>query len=255
MLKRNYFRESLFKSDMPPIKTATCDSATNGDRHVVAFRSRGSRFAAVNSLVVLGVCLAALCSGTLAFLFATTSSNQNEEGSSSTPQVSDSSDFAIEIRRPTGPPTVDVGQLDFHGKPVSIACAACHATRRPNLANKLPSDLNEFHTSLELVHGNIACMSCHNQNDYDSLKLADGSRVEFQNVMTLCAQCHGQQAREFDLGIHGGMTGYWDLSRGGQQKNNCVDCHHPHKPAFPKMKPTFKPKDRFLDNSEHHDEH
>jgi hypothetical protein len=35
-------------------------------------------------------------------------------------------------------------------------------------------------------------------------------------------------------------------------KNNCIDCHDPHAPAYPKMIVGFKPKDRF---NEPHDEH
>ncbi len=50
--------------------------------------------------------------------------------------------------------------------------------------------------------------------DYDSLQLADGHRVEFTDVMTLCGQCHGPQMKDFNHGVHGGLNGYWDLSRG-----------------------------------------
>ena len=89
-------------------------------------------------------------------------------------------------------------------------------------------------------------------DDYDSLKLADGTRVEFTEVMTLCAQCHGQQMKDYEHGAHGGMNGYWDRSRGPQTKNNCVDCHNPHAPQFPKMQPTFKPRDRFLEKETEH---
>jgi hypothetical protein len=64
-------------------------------------------------------------------------------------------------------------------------------------------------------------------------------------VMDLCGQCHGPQARDYAHGAHGGMTGYWDLSRGPRERNNCIDCHDPHAPAFPKVRPVFAPKDRF----------
>lgn len=154
--------------------------------------------------------------------------------------------FAVTIRKPTGPPRVATGTLDFHGNEISVGCATCHATRKPNSSNRTPADLNEFHGEMNFNHGKISCLSCHNSDDYDALKLADGSRVEFQDVMTLCAQCHGGQMKDYDHGAHGGMNGYWDLSRGPRMKNNCVDCHHPHSPQFPKMQPTFKPRDRFL---------
>jgi hypothetical protein len=75
----------------------------------------------------------------------------------------------------------------------------------------------------------------------------------YENVMTLCSQCHSKQAESFAHGAHGGMNGHWDLSRGPQMKNNCIDCHDPHVPKYPKMIVGFKPKDRFNEpsNSEH----
>ncbi len=158
--------------------------------------------------------------------------------------------FSVDIRKPIGPPRVLTGLDDVHGSAVTVSCSTCHATREPNPANKVGSDLNEFHGSLSISHGSLSCLSCHNSNDYDALKLADGSRVEFTNVMTLCAQCHSRQMQDFEHGVHGGMNGYWDLNRGAQTKNNCVDCHQPHAPQFPKMVPTFKPRDRFLEKAD-----
>lgn len=155
--------------------------------------------------------------------------------------------FAVSIRKPEGPPRVITGLTDLHGNPVTAACSTCHSTRKPNSTNRTAQDLNEFHGNLKISHGAISCLSCHNGEDYDALKLADGRRLEFTEVMTLCAQCHGPQMKAYEHGAHGGMTGHWDLSRGPQVKNNCVDCHNPHAPQFPKMQPTFKPKDRFLE--------
>ena len=88
-----------------------------------------------------------------------------------------------------------------------------------------------------------------------SLRSADGRRIPYAEVMTLCSQCHGSQATAFAHGAHGGMTGFWDLSRGPQMKNNCIDCHDPHAPQFPKMVVEFKPRDRFLEGEAAHDDH
>lgn len=150
------------------------------------------------------------------------------------------------VRRPDGPPRVDLGTVDADGNPVTAACSTCHATRPANANNRKPADLNEFHQNMAFAHGRVSCLSCHNPNDYDTLHLADGQSVEYADVMTLCAQCHGPQTRDFEHGAHGGMQGHWDLSKGPRTRNNCVDCHDPHTPGFPAMKPTFKPKDRFL---------
>jgi nitrate reductase cytochrome c-type subunit len=155
--------------------------------------------------------------------------------------------FAVSIRKPSGPPRVATGLTDLHGSEVTVSCSTCHSTRQSNHQNKTAKDLGEFHGELKFSHGTISCLSCHNEGDYDALKLADGTRVEFTDVMTLCAQCHGPQMKDYQHGVHGGMNGYWDLTRGPRVKNNCIDCHKPHAPQFPKMQPTFKPKDRFLD--------
>lgn len=155
--------------------------------------------------------------------------------------------YPVTIRKPSGPPRVLTGLNDPHGVPITVACSTCHASREANFENKTAADLDEFHGSLAFAHGNISCLSCHNSDDYDALKLADGSRVEFTDVMTLCAQCHGPQMRDYEHGVHGGFNGYWDLARGPREKNNCVDCHNPHSPRFPRMQPTFKPRDRFLE--------
>ncbi len=154
--------------------------------------------------------------------------------------------FPLVIRKPSGPPRITTGLHGLNGDPVTAACSTCHATRPPNLENRTGGDLDEFHTGLTIAHGNVSCLACHNSGDYDTLKLADGRRVEFAEVMTLCGQCHGPQMEAYEHGAHGGMTGYWDRRRGPLSKNNCIDCHPPHAPQFPKMRPTFKPRDRFL---------
>lgn len=159
--------------------------------------------------------------------------------------------FPVAIRQPDGPPRVQLGLTDEAGNNVTAACSTCHTRRAPDHQNRVASDLREFHRGLTLEHGRVTCLSCHNSNDYDSLALADGRQIAYSDVMELCAQCHGPQTRAYQHGAHGGMTGYWDLSRGPRERNNCVDCHDPHAPAFPKMSPTFKPRDRFLEDAEH----
>ncbi len=159
----------------------------------------------------------------------------------------------VTIHQPSGPPRVDIGLSSMHGEKLSVACSTCHTTREPNIANRSTADLDEFHKGMRFSHGNLTCLACHNPKDYDTLHLADRTAVSFQEVMSLCSQCHGTQRRDYDHGAHGGMTGYWDLSRGPRVRNNCVDCHNPHEPKFPKMNPTFKPRDRFLES--HHGEH
>lgn len=150
------------------------------------------------------------------------------------------------VNRPDGPPRVNTGMLDDLGRPVTVSCASCHANMEPNFATRSSEQLEEFHRGLHFNHGNMSCLTCHNANNYNALRLADGREIAYENVQTMCAQCHAPQARDFDRGAHGGMTGYWDRTRGPRHRKNCIDCHDPHGPAFPHMIPTFKPYDRLL---------
>lgn len=152
----------------------------------------------------------------------------------------------IHTYRPSGPPMLDSGTVDSSGQPVLVECSICHGTRTPNFNNRYATDLKDFHKGVQVAHGTVTCLSCHHPDDYQSLRLADGTRVEFENVMQLCGQCHGPQLRDYQRGAHGGMSGYWDLSQGPQFKNNCVDCHQAHHPKFPLMRTEFKSRDRFL---------
>jgi len=136
------------------------------------------------------------------------------------------------------------GQL---GRPVTISCASCHANLAPNLLRRSPDEpAMKFHAGLDFAHGSLSCLSCHHEQDYNLLRLADGTQVAYSDVMTMCAQCHAPQARDWVHGAHGGMNGHWDRTRGPRFRKNCIDCHDPHMPAFPTMTPAFKPKDRFL---------
>lgn len=150
--------------------------------------------------------------------------------------------YPVTILKPDHP-RVLTGKFLADGTPESVSCSTCHATKKPNVALAKSDDIKDFHLGLTYQHGGLTCLSCHNPDNYDSLRLADGRKVEFPNVMTLCAQCHGPQHRDYQRGSHGGMNGYWDLTKGPRTRNNCTTCHDPHAPAYPKMMPVFKPLD------------
>lgn len=151
---------------------------------------------------------------------------------------------AVVVKRPAGAPRIATGLANHHGEAVTIACSTCHATTQPNVETRSAAELDEFHQGLTYAHGNLTCLSCHNAANYDTLRMADSRQVAFEEVMTLCSQCHGSQRRDYDMGLHGGMTGYWDLSKGGRTRNTCVNCHDPHAPAFPMVLPVLPPRDR-----------
>jgi len=157
----------------------------------------------------------------------------------------------ITIKPGPDTPRLDTGLKDSQGKAITAACSTCHNTTTPNPARNTAHDLVQAHAGLNYNHGNLTCMSCHNAKDYDSLHLADGRRVAFPEVMTLCAQCHGTAMRDYLHGSHGGMNGYWDLSQGPRVRNNCVDCHDPHHPEFPLVRPVLPPRDRISVPAEH----
>lgn len=141
-------------------------------------------------------------------------------------------------------PTVLTNALNHGGEPVTVACSTCHTTRPPNVARHASAELTEFHQGLAYRHGDLSCLSCHNATNYDTLRKADSTALSYPNVIELCGQCHGPQLRSYKAGAHGGMTGYWDRSRGPRERNNCVNCHDPHAPAYPRVKPVFAPVDR-----------
>ncbi|TWU37387.1 hypothetical protein [Novipirellula artificiosorum] len=179
---------------------------------------------------------------------AVAQSPQNRPGQSSKNRPG-RAPFLVTVNQPLGPPMIELVGTDPQGRSGSVACSTCHSVRPADLSNRTPETLDEFHRGLTVDHGKIACYACHHLENADALRLADGTTVEYENVMTLCSQCHGPQATAFAHGAHGGMNGHWDLSRGPQHKNNCIDCHDPHSPSYPKMIVGFKPRDRFLDSA------
>jgi len=155
--------------------------------------------------------------------------------------------FPVVIHQPNAPPRVKVGTDPTTGEDITVRCQTCHATKTPNPVTDGDRPPSQFHQDLKFQHGALACLSCHDRQDYDRLHLADGKPVSYSDVMTLCAQCHAKRYDDYQHGAHGGMNGHWDLTRGGRTRKHCIDCHNPHWPGFPRMRPTFKPIDRFLE--------
>ncbi|HVR35230.1 MAG TPA: hypothetical protein VMS21_05195 [Methylomirabilota bacterium] len=171
--------------------------------------------------------------------------NQSSSSSNSAPVPEEAAEqFPVTIRRPEGPPQVATGLTNRHGEAITVSCSSCHTTTTPNRDIHSGEQLEKFHQGLHYAHGSLSCLSCHNENNYDTLRLANGNAVEYADVMTLCGQCHGPQLRDYRRGLHGGMTGFWDLSRGPRTRNNCIHCHDPHAPKFPLVQPVFPPRDR-----------
>ncbi|MBN1205949.1 MAG: hypothetical protein JXB05_13615 [Myxococcaceae bacterium] len=164
-------------------------------------------------------------------------------------------DAPRQLQPPPGPPTgvetvlvpekltsIESDEKDALGRPLRVPCATCHSLADARPMPSRPEQLQAFHRGLQFRHGELSCTSCHQADAPRSLHLATGQALPMTEVMTLCSQCHGPQARDYKAGAHGGMTGYWDLSRGGRTRNNCVSCHDPHTPKYAGAHPVMAPR-------------
>jgi len=132
----------------------------------------------------------------------------------------------------------DPSQVQVPPPPFSdgiFPCSDCHEYMETNPEIR---ELEDEHTDIHLHHGPKWCWDCHNPDDRDYLRLADGSLIEFDESYKLCGQCHGPKLRDWRLGIHGKRTGQWN---GPKEYLLCAHCHDPHTPAFKSMKPLPPP--------------
>lgn len=210
----------------------------------LAHRSAGARAATRCARRGVVALLGALLLGSAGlWLWRAVAAEQAAQGNAAAVPSAPVAWHPVVIKQPAGPPKVATGLTNFHGEPVMASCSSCHATTTPNVETRRADELRQFHQGLSYAHGELTCLSCHHADNYEQLRLADSRPVEFTDSMTLCSQCHGSQRRDYDRGLHGGMTGYWDLTRGGRTRNTCINCHDPHAPAFPLVMPVLPPRD------------
>ena len=117
-------------------------------------------------------------------------------------------------------------------------CNDCHSELEPNPQRR---QLVDMHDDIVFDHDseNRWCLACHNTFDRDSLVLAGGKLLGFNESYKLCGQCHGPKYRDWKIGIHGKRTGEWN---GKKEYLLCVHCHDPHSPEFKGMKPLPAPR-------------
>jgi hypothetical protein len=149
---------------------------------------------------------------------------------------------AVTIHQPRWLEAISTRETDALGRPVEVRCETCHSTQQLALPTGT-ANLRGPHAAMHFEHGSNQCASCHDPAHYNRLRLATGESIAMTAAMQLCAQCHGPQARDYQHGAHGGMSGYWDLRRGPQIRNHCADCHDPHAPRFPQFSPAPPPRD------------
>ena len=118
-------------------------------------------------------------------------------------------------------------------------CSDCHADMEVNPKRR---ELTEEHVEISKMFNHASeqrwCLDCHNPDDRDKLRLANGDLVTFEESYNLCGQCHGTIFRDWKAGIHGKRTGEWN---GKKEYRLCVQCHNPHNPRFKPIKPMPPP--------------
>lgn len=127
-------------------------------------------------------------------------------------------------------------------------CYACHEKNKPPT---LRFDTNENlivpkeHSDIVMGHGshgrNNNCFNCHDENNLTLLQTRDGHEVTFVNSQLLCGSCHGPTYRDWEAGVHGRTSGYWNREMGAIDRKLCVNCHNPHSPKVPGRQPAPGP--------------
>ena len=132
-------------------------------------------------------------------------------------------------------------------------CYGCHDRKKPpvlqfNAKHELivPSE----HEDEAMKHGthdrNNNCFNCHNETNLVMLQTRDGHEVKLEESVRLCGSCHGPTYRDWEAGVHGRTSGHWNRPAGAidpkvATRKLCVNCHNPHRPAFPGRKPAPGP--------------
>ena len=113
-------------------------------------------------------------------------------------------------------------------------CSDCHEDQ---LADPERRELDE-HEYIELAHGDLWCLDCHQSDQRDLLHLSDASPVRMEESWRLCTRCHARRIPDWRAGVHGKRTGSW---WGPKEYRTCVACHDPHSPLFKPLEPKPPP--------------
>jgi len=117
-------------------------------------------------------------------------------------------------------------------------CSECHADMEANPNRRELEEHTEIAKSFNHARQERWCLDCHNPDDRDKLRLANGTLIDFDKSYYLCGQCHGTIFRDWKAGVHGKRTGEWN---GKKIYRLCVQCHNPHHPRFAPLTPMPPP--------------
>jgi hypothetical protein len=134
------------------------------------------------------------------------------------------------------------------GDASGLDCYACH-DRKKQVVLKFDAEkriiLPEEHNDLVMAHGthnrNNNCFNCHDEGNLELLQTRDGRELKLLESTPLCGSCHGPTYRDWEAGVHGRTSGFWDPKVGLLTRQACVSCHDPHSPKFPPQKPAPGP--------------
>jgi len=153
-----------------------------------------------------------------------------------------SSDHPQESKRTETSQSYDTPKYFVPPPPFSdgiFPCSDCHADMDVNPERR---ELEDEHVEISEMFNHASdqrwCLDCHNPDNRDKLRLANGDLVSFEESYNLCGQCHGTIFRDWKAGIHGKRTGEWN---GKKQYRLCVHCHNPHSPKFKPIQPLPPP--------------
>jgi len=152
----------------------------------------------------------------------------------------------VEAAEDDQPGVYNVPPAPFSNEDI-FPCTWCHEDMDVNYERR---ELVDFHDDILLEHGPEErwCFDCHAAEDRDNLRLANGTRVGFDESYRLCGQCHGTIYRDWREGIHGRRRGFWN---GAKSYLLCAHCHNPHSPAFRPLEPLPPPvRPQFLSANE-----
>ena len=136
--------------------------------------------------------------------------------------------------RPLGP---DSEAVLVSPPPIDDEFFPCEDCHEGESADPFARELDE-HDSIELAHGDLWCLDCHDRDQRDLLHLSDASPVEMAESWRLCTRCHAKKIPDWRAGVHGKRRGNW---RGPKEYLTCVACHDPHSPLFKPLEPKPPP--------------
>ena len=127
-------------------------------------------------------------------------------------------------------------------------CYVCHDKKKPPVL-KFDTNHNivvpEVHSDIVMAHGrhnrNNNCYNCHDESNLELVQTRDGRELKLSESTPLCGSCHGPTLRDWEAGVHGRTSGYWDRGLGPIDRKPCVSCHNPHSPPFPARQPAPGP--------------